>query len=152
MLYICTGSCLIDPTVMIMIVPVLYRSYTRRKWDLHSNPQSADLKTLFILTPSSPPEHLLVTESHTHTCTVVNAPWLNRNLIRNHCKVSFFSRFSWHSSQCKHTPVVSRVQLCCDESKSGDVCGYSCSVSSGGEHQPNSRGTTYSGWMDVHIS
>lgn len=49
--------------VILMIVAVFYRGCTGRKWGLHSNPQSEDLKTLFILTPSSPPEHPLVTKN-----------------------------------------------------------------------------------------
>lgn len=51
------------------------------------------------------------------------------------------SRLSRHPSQCKHTPVVPRLQLCCDQSKSGAKCCFSSTVSSRGEqHKPHSRG------------
>lgn len=68
---------------VIQPVALYYRSCTERKWGLHSNPQSEDLKTLFILTLSSPPEHPQVTKmckkKQQHTFVVINARVLRLN-------------------------------------------------------------------------
>lgn len=141
-----------------MIVVFLNRSCTGRKYGLRSNQQWEDLKTRFILTRSSRPEHPQVTETHTQSHTRQRSNeglfWMGVNTPRQavmgvlhtttegpsaHLRTSVclgLPRLSRHPPQCKYTPVVSWVQLCGNQSDSGDHRGHSGAIATGRE-QPH---------------
>lgn len=148
----------------MMIVVFLNRSCTGRKCGLRSSQQWEDLKTRFILTRSSRPEHPQVTEtrtqSHTRQRSNQGLFWMGVDTPRQAVMCVLYTttegrsshllsslclglpRLSRHPSQCKYTPVVSWVQLCGNQSDSRDHCGHSSAIAPGREqpHYSHSRG------------
>lgn len=97
------------------------------------------------MTPSSPPEHRQVIRNPNNNNSII-ITFLSglKVAVQGHpflpvCRC--LSRLPRHPPQRQHSPAVSWLQLCCDESESGAELGPGGGRSPGEkQHRPHSRG------------
>lgn len=117
------------------------RSCTGRKWGLRSSRRSADRRTLFTLTPSSPPEHQQVFPKHETDSNAQHTAQRPHPVWESPSASGRLSRLPRHPPQRQHPPAVPWLQLCGDQSQSGAEPGPGGSRPPGEEHhRPHCRG------------